>query len=65
MKFNIGDKFHQKNDKRLYHVVAILEEKPDAQVVYKYFGIHKQWWHYEIKSMDDMITHFDIGLFYK
>lgn len=30
------------------HVLANL--KKDEQVVFKYFGINKKWWHYNIES---------------
>jgi len=33
----------------LVHVVAIVDED---YVVYKYFGKHKQWWHYGIERID-------------
>lgn len=34
-----------------YHVVTILDEEPETQVVIKYYGKRKQWWHYEIKAL--------------
>lgn len=33
----------------LIHIVAIVDLD---QVVYKYYGRHKQWWHYEIEQVD-------------
>lgn len=33
---------------RLY----LLEIVEGTQIVYKYFGKHKQWWHYEIISFN-------------
>jgi len=33
------------------HVVMMLENEENPQVVFKYFGKYKQWWHYEIESM--------------
>ena len=29
------------------HILAIIEER---QVVYRWYGKHKQWWHYEINN---------------
>jgi hypothetical protein len=43
--------FYKKNDFHKYHLVGILENEPQPQVIYKYFGRYKQWWHYEIKSL--------------
>lgn len=47
MKAEIGKTFYQKHDPRKYHIVAIINE-PKVQIVYKYFGIHRKYWHYEI-----------------
>lgn len=32
---------------RKVHIVALIE---NDMVVYKYFGKHKQWWHYFVTS---------------
>lgn len=32
---------------RKVHIVALIE---NDMVVYKYFGKHKQWWHYFVDS---------------
>jgi hypothetical protein len=55
-----GDCFFLKNDKRKYQIVAILNE-PQIQIVYKYFGINKKWWHYEIISFRQFILNFSLG----
>ena len=46
----VGAKFRyiKLHDNRLYHVLDIYD---DDQVAVKYYGIHKQWWHYEFQSM--------------
>ena len=31
------------------HVVAIVDED---MVVYKWYGRHKQWWHYKVEHID-------------
>ena len=49
MIFKKGDTYRAKiNIEKPYkiHIVAIVD---DEMVVYKYYGRHKQWWHYEIE----------------
>lgn len=36
---------------RKIHIVALIE---NDMVVYKYYGKHKQWWHYQVKSKDEI-----------
>ena len=55
--------FYEKNDRRKYHVVAVLDEPQGKQVVCKFYGLHKQWWHYEVKSKHEIDSGFKIGLF--
>ena len=43
-----GHKFHY--DGYLYHVVLPFEDNGEQLYVMKYYGKHKQWWHYEIWS---------------
>lgn len=31
-----------------YHLVLTFEDNGEIFYVVKYYGIHKQWWHYEI-----------------
>lgn len=33
-----------------YHFVLEFEDNGERFYVVKYYGIHKQWWHYEIWS---------------
>jgi len=28
------------------HIVSVIDEGYGEQIVYRYFGKHKQWWHY-------------------
>jgi hypothetical protein len=64
MKLKIGDCFYEKNYSRYkYHVVAVLEE--EEQVIFKYYGKRKQWWHYIIKSFYEIDSWFECGLYYK
>lgn len=46
----IGTKFRymKLHDNYLYHVRSVVDNNI---VVVKYYGKHKQWWHYEIQSM--------------
>lgn len=46
-----GDCFYMKNDRRKYHIVTILDAEPTPQIVYKFYGIHKQRWHYKIEPV--------------
>jgi hypothetical protein len=39
------------------HVLAIVE----GNIVYKYYGVHKQWWHYEIDHPIRFGSHMDIA----
>ncbi len=55
--------FYKIKDKRKYHVVEIIKE-PETQVVVKYFGINKKWWHYEIESLYGMELSFETGLYF-
>jgi len=42
----VGTKF--KCDGYLYHVLGIFDEE---HVAVRFFGKHKQWWHYEFTDM--------------
>ena len=48
MDFKIGQNYKLRIGQHVYkiHIVAIIDE---TQIVYKYYGKHKQWWHYEIQ----------------
>lgn len=47
-----------------FHVVEIIKnEKPEPIVIYKYYGKHKQWWHYEVETIRNLIECFRIGLY--
>lgn len=61
---SVGDSFYCR-DGGIYkhHVVAVLEE--EGQVIHKYFGKHKQWWHYKIESIYSFNCYLDIGLYTK
>ena len=48
----IGDTFYVKaGTGKPYkaHVVAVVDED---MVVYRWYGRHKQWWHYKVESED-------------
>ena len=34
--------------KRKYHFVLSFEDRGETFYVYKYYGIHEQWWHYVV-----------------
>lgn len=52
MKFKAGGK-HQihKGLGKPYeiHILAVIDGN---QIVYKWYGLDKQWWHYEVKRAD-------------
>ena len=37
-----------------YHIVLSFDDNGDTYYVVKYYGIYKQWWHYEIWSSLEM-----------
>ncbi len=49
MDLKAGDIFYDK-DKYKCHIVALLKNEKQPQIVYKYYGKHKQWWHYFVVS---------------
>ena len=65
-KYKIGDCFYEKRQTYKYHIVAIFISEPDTepQIVYKYYGKHKQWWHYEVKSVYEFESWLECGLYY-
>jgi len=61
MTLNVGDIFYDTNYYKCY-IVSILKDETPAQVVYKYYGKHKQWWHYFVTSEREFDMCFDAGL---
>ena len=57
----IGDSFKNNKFKVKCHIVGFLKEEKIPQIIWKYFGKRKQWWHYQIESM----YAFDLSLQYK
>ena len=58
-KRNYGKQFYMKVGRKLHveffdnpgaiykiHILAIIDEH---QVVYRFYGVHKRWWHYRIE----------------
>lgn len=41
------------------HIVSIVD---DIQVVFKWYGKHKQWWHYDVLQFDDLEWRIKLGL---
>lgn len=53
MKFKIGDTYHiLRGSTKPYkiHVIAMFESDGNRIIAIKWYGRHKQWWHYEIKE---------------
>ena len=61
----IGQIFYQEMGLHVYkcRVVALLDKERCPQVVYRYYGKHKQWWHYKVESLSYIKGAFDIGLY--
>jgi hypothetical protein len=59
---NKGDVFYSR-ELGIYknHIVAIVGN--ENQIVWKYYGKHKQWWHYEIQSIYSFNQSLKIGLY--
>lgn len=62
--FKVGDTFHillngQNPAKPPHkcHVVGIVDVD---YVVYKWYGRHKQWWHYDVMSASELIWRIDL-----
>ena len=57
MKFEIGKTYHIYNG-YVYkiHIRAIIDDK---YVVYRWYGKHKQWWHYQIERKDILEIYVD------
>lgn len=51
--FEINKAYRAKLNGTVYkiHVLAIIE----GMIVFKYYGKHKQWWHYDIKHPQEII----------
>ena len=35
-----------------YHIVLTFQDNGETYYVVKYYGIYKQWWHYEVWDAD-------------
>ena len=45
-------------ESRKAHIVELIE---NDMIVYKYFGKHKQWWHYFVQSRSELEHYFKLG----
>ena len=43
------------------HVITVLDKEPYPQVVIKWYGIHKQYWRYNVEPLDIIGIWFDRG----
>jgi hypothetical protein len=53
IKFYVGDNHYiLKGPGKPYkiHILSLLKSDGNNLVIYKWYGRHKQWWHYEIKE---------------
>lgn len=42
---------------RKYHIVLEFEDNGETFTVVKYYGVYKQWWHYEVWNKYDLEFH--------
>ena len=59
-----GKTFYKKNDERKYHFVKVFKDEYTRLIVYKFYGIVKQWWHYRIETYNDFMDKSETGLYY-
>ena len=45
-------------ESRKIHIVELIE---NDMIVYKYFGKHKQWWHYFVESKKQLEFYFELA----
>ena len=57
----IGDKMYAWLAGRAYkiHIVAIVDGN---QIVFKWYGKHKQWWHYQVLQIEDLEWRVKLGI---
>lgn len=53
-KLEPGDTFHFCGSSNRQYKGHFLTTVDDDYVVYKWFGRHKQWWHYDVKHKQDL-----------
>jgi hypothetical protein len=41
------------------HIIAVVD---DGEVVYRYFGRHKQWWHYGVENWKRIKAYHEWGI---
>lgn len=60
MEFKAGQAYKCRINNKNYkiHIVAVVDIN---MVVYKFYGKHKQWWHYEIKRADDLEFYIELA----
>ncbi len=61
----IGQFFYEKNPNSnyKYHIVNIFKDNDLWLIVFKYYGKHKQWWHYELKELWNFNSWVEGGLY--
>lgn len=50
-----GDKYHlfghyHRIGKTKIHIIKIIKDNGKKLIVYKWYGLRKQWWHYELEK---------------
>lgn len=64
-ELKIGDVFYDKQWNYKHYVVVLLLDEEMPQIVSKYFGRHKQWWHYKIEPLHYFNLAYNGGLYAK
>lgn len=59
-----GNHFYKMHDPRKYYIVVILEKEKISQIMYKFYGIHKQWWHYKHESLRMFKLKFKLNFYF-
>jgi hypothetical protein len=67
MEIKVGMKFKEKQGYKC-HILAIIEDTENPglfskQIVYKYYGKRKQWWHYDIVGFYSFNMRLESGLY--
>jgi len=63
--FKIGDTFYALNLHRCGWARCTVAGFVEKQIVFRFYGKHKQWWHYEIKSFYGFNLSFNSRIFVK
>lgn len=49
-------------NKRKYHFLKFVNDGDTWLMICKFYGVHKQWWHYECFELEDWVDKAECGL---